>query len=94
MINIRKSAIKDIKTMVLLSEQKRSEYAEAQPQFWKKANEIQEKWFEELLKCKDYFLYVAEEEIFQILGFIIGRIVPAPEVYSPGDMTMMIDDFA
>jgi hypothetical protein len=96
MINIRKSAIKDIKAMVLLSEQKRSEYAEAQPQFLKKAknaNEIQEKWFEELLERKDYFLYVAEEEISQILGFIIGRIVPAPEVYSPGGMTMMIDDF-
>ena len=28
-----------------------------------------------------------------IVGFIIGRLVPAPEVYNPGGLTLMIDDF-
>ncbi len=29
----------------------------------------------------------------EILGFIIGKLVPAPEVYNPGGLTLMIDDF-
>ncbi|MDX2050628.1 MAG: AAA family ATPase [Rickettsiaceae bacterium] len=28
-----------------------------------------------------------------IVGFIIGRLMPAPEVYNPGGLTLMIDDF-
>jgi hypothetical protein len=29
----------------------------------------------------------------EVLGFIIGRLMPAPEVYNPGGLTLMIDDF-
>jgi hypothetical protein len=29
----------------------------------------------------------------EVLGFIIGRLMPAPEVYNPGGLTVMIDDF-
>jgi predicted acetyltransferase len=28
-----------------------------------------------------------------IKGFIIGKLMPAPEVYNPGGLTLMIDDF-
>jgi len=28
-----------------------------------------------------------------IEGFIIGKVIPAPEVYDPGGLTLMIDDF-
>lgn len=28
-----------------------------------------------------------------ILGFIIGKLMHAPEVYNPGGLTIMIDDF-
>ncbi len=28
-----------------------------------------------------------------IVGFVIGRLIPAPEVYDPGGLTLMIDDF-
>jgi hypothetical protein len=28
-----------------------------------------------------------------ILGFIIGKLMPAPEVYNPSGLTLMIDDF-
>jgi hypothetical protein len=28
-----------------------------------------------------------------MLGFIIGKLVLAPEVYDPGGLTLMIDDF-
>ena len=95
MSSIRKATINNIETMVLLYDQKRTEYSKAQPQFWKRAenaNQIQANWFKQLLEHKDYFCYVAENNS-QIDGFIIGRIVLAPEVYNPGGMTMMIDDF-
>lgn len=29
----------------------------------------------------------------EILGFIIGKIVSAPEVYAPGGQTLIVDDF-
>lgn len=29
----------------------------------------------------------------EVLGFIIGKLMPAPEVYNPGGLTLMIDDF-
>jgi GNAT superfamily N-acetyltransferase len=29
----------------------------------------------------------------KIAGFIIGKLMPAPEVYNPGGLTLMIDDF-
>ncbi len=38
-------------------------------------------------------MLTAEDEHQQILGFIIGRLLPAPEVYNPGGFTLMIDDF-
>ena len=95
MTNIRKANLNDIDVMVALSDQKRTEYAKAQPQFWKKAenaNAMQAQWFKELLEDKNCFLFVAEENL-QIMGFVIGRMVGAPEVYNPGGITMMIDDF-
>ena len=38
-------------------------------------------------------LVTPQDEQQQILGFIIGRLLPAPEVYNPGGLTIMIDDF-
>lgn len=85
----------DITSMVELSHQKRKNYEQAQPQFWRYADgaEVtQTKWFEELLQHRDYILLVAKENS-KIIGFIIGRLVKAPEVYNPGGLTLMIDDF-
>lgn len=85
----------DIGAMVNLSYQKRKNYEQAQPQFWRysgNAEEIQARWFEELLEHKDYILLVAKENS-KVIGFIIGRLVKAPEVYNPGGLTLMIDDF-
>lgn len=85
----------DIASMVNLSYQKRKAYEKAQPQFWRyseNAEEIQAKWFEELLEHKDYILLAAKENQ-NTFGFIIGRLVKAPEVYNPGGLTLMIDDF-
>jgi hypothetical protein len=29
----------------------------------------------------------------KVIGFIIGKLTAAPEVYNPGGLTLMIDDF-
>ena len=38
-------------------------------------------------------MLTAESNTQEILGFIIGKLMPAPEVYNPGGSTLMIDDF-
>ncbi len=81
--------------MVHLSYQKRRDYEKAHPQFWKHAigaEDIQSKWFAELLDRNDHIILVAKSNI-EIIGFIIGNLVKAPEVYAPGGLTIMIDDF-
>lgn len=85
----------DIESMVNLSYQKRKAYDKAQGQFWRYAEgaeEVQHKWFEELLRFDYYVILVAKSEL-ETIGFIIGRLVKAPEVYDPGGLTLMIDDF-
>lgn len=92
---IRPAILVDIPLMVALSYQKRLNYQEAQPQFWrhaKNAEDIQCAWFKELLGNDDHILLVAEVEQ-SIHGFIIGKLTQAPEVYDPGGMTLIIDDF-
>ncbi len=54
---------------------------------------MRQKWFKELLGDKNYLMFTAESDTQEILGFIIGKLRPAPEVYNPGGLTLMIDDF-
>ncbi|MDP1974619.1 MAG: GNAT family N-acetyltransferase [Alphaproteobacteria bacterium] len=84
-----------IDAMVLLSDGKRQSYEKAQPQFWKRAdnaNEIQSEYFHTLLNQPDHILLVTEINN-EIKGFVIGKLLSAPEVYNPGGLTLMIDDF-
>ena len=93
--HLRLATIDDVAAMVALSYQKRRNYEQAQPQFWKhakNAEEAQSKWFKELLKQDDHLLLVTEEN-HKVIGFIIGQLVKVPEVYDPGGLTLMIDDF-
>jgi predicted acetyltransferase len=94
---VRTSQLSDIDAMVLLSKAKRLAYEKAQPQFWRYAGEegdnTQRQWFKELLENKNYVMFTAESDTQEILGFIIGKLMPAPEVYNPGGLTLMIDDF-
>jgi len=93
--SIRPGTLDDVTAMVSLSYQKRRDYEKAQPQFWKyaeHAEETQSKWFKELLKQDDCLVLVTEEN-HEVVGFIIGHIIKAPEVYNPGGLTLMIDDF-
>lgn len=96
-ISTRLSTLSDIDALVSLSKAKRFEYEKAQPQFWRSAGEsgdhAQRQWFKELLVAEDYLMFTAKDENQEILGFVIGRFVSAPEVYNPGGLTLMIDDF-
>ena len=96
-ITTRPTKSSDIDGMVSLSRSKRLEYEKAQPQFWRYAGEAgdnaQEKWFKELLEDKNYLMFTAASNTQEILGFVIGRLMHAPEVYDPGGLTLMIDDF-
>lgn len=94
---VRASALSDVSAMVSLSKAKRILYEKAQPQFWRHAGEegdkAQSEWFAELLEDKNHVMFTAESDAKEILGFIIGKLMPAPEVYNPGGLTLMIDDF-
>jgi hypothetical protein len=98
--SVRMATKKDVKAMVRLSEIKHDSYQKAQPQFWRKAknaNQIQAKWFEKLLNDKNYILLVGEFKNpknikKRLVGFVIGNLVKAPEIYNP-ELTLMIDDF-
>ncbi len=94
---IRTTKLSDIDAMVSLSKAKRMLYEKAQPQFWRYAGEkgdnTQRQWFKQLLEDKNHVMFTAENDTQEILGFIIGKLMPAPEVYNPGGLTLMIDDF-
>lgn len=95
-IYIRQMSISDVGACVNCSYIKRREYEKAQPQFWKyaggHAEQSQAKYFEELLSKNEYIMLVAGYEN-KIVGFIIGKLMNAPDVYDPGGQTLMIDDF-
>ena len=86
----------DINAINQLSRLKRKNYEKAQPIFWKWAGETGEKmqrnWFKKLLSCENYIGLTAKNS-HKVKGFIIGKIIEAPEVYRPGGPTLMIDDF-
>jgi chloramphenicol 3-O phosphotransferase len=94
---VRTSQLSDIDAMVSLSKAKRLSYEKAQPQFWRYAGEegdnMQRKWFKQLLEDTNHVMFTAESDAKEILGFVIGKLMPAPEVYNPGGLTLMIDDF-
>ena len=96
-ILVRPSTLSDIDTMVSLSKTKRLSYEKAQAQFWhyagKSGDNAQREWFEELIGNKEYLMFSAEDQHTGILGFVIGKLISAPEVYNPGGLTLMIDDF-
>lgn len=81
--------------MVSLSKEKRLRYEQFQPQFWRHARNAetaQSIWFASLLSQDIYLMYIAYEAE-EIKGFIIGELQEAPEVYDPGGLTLVIDDF-
>jgi GNAT superfamily N-acetyltransferase len=94
-IVVRQVGEDDISAMVSLSYQKRRAYEKAQPRFWgyaPGAEESQSQYFNELLTQDDHILLVAQAHD-KVVGFVIGHLKRAPQVYDPGGLTLMIDDF-
>ena len=90
----RSATKSDTEAMVALSCLKRKACEKAQAKFWAHADgaeKVQSDWFEELLARNVHTLLVEEEE--SMVGFLTGRILPAPEVHDPGGLTLMVDDF-
>lgn len=89
--------INDIDKMVLLSKAKRLAYEKAQPMFWayagEEGDEKQKAWFKTLLSNPDYLMLTAKDTNQVLVGFVIGKLIEAPEVYQPGGLTLLIDDF-
>lgn len=86
---IRSTNLFDVEALMSLSRDKRLNYEKAQHQLWRYAgllgDQAQRKWFQELLINKNYLMFAAAYVDGKIPGFIIGRLIPAPEVYNPGD---------
>lgn len=85
----------DVDLMVELSHQKRISYEKAQPQFWKMAknsDEVQRNWFLSEIQKPEVIAIVCKDSQENFLGFLIGKLVEPPSVYSAG-LTLMIDDF-
>ncbi len=92
---IRFATSADVSAMVALSDQERRAYEHAQPKFWRRAenaNEKQAKFFQWLLFRGIHLLLVAEAN-HKVIGFVIGQVIAAPHVYEPKGMTLKIDDF-
>ncbi|MDA0911498.1 MAG: hypothetical protein O2809_08095 [Proteobacteria bacterium] len=92
---VRTSQLSDIDTMVLLSKAKRLVYEKAQPQFWRytgdEGDNTQRQWFKELLENENHVMFTAESDTQEILGLIIDKLMPVPEVYNPGGLTLMVN---
>ena len=91
----RKATDADISFMVALSHQKRRDYEQAQPQFWRYATgaeDSQSEYFKDLLARDDHIMLISES-MNKVAGFIIGHLVKSPEVYDPGGLTLKVDDF-
>lgn len=85
----------DLNEILNLANSKRAEYEIYQPIFWRVAPDA-------ITQQRDYLAnQIADEEVItfvatsegKLVGFIIGRLVPAPPVYNPGGLTCSIDDF-
>ncbi len=96
-IQIYLANLNDIDDMSRLSKDKRLAYEKAQPKFWAyagaKGDEIQKVWFKELLDNPEYLLFIAKDSNQQCMGFVIGKLMQSPQVYNPGGLTLLIDDF-
>lgn len=85
----------DLEEILNLANAKRLEYETYQPVFWRVAADA-------IVQQRDYFAsQIADEKVItlvatsesKLVGFVIGRLVPAPPVYNPGGLTCSIDDF-
>lgn len=94
-MDVRRSVSDDLPGMVRLAENRRLQYQEYQPTFWKKADnsaQVTQGFFGKLIDEHGWHCFSAVDG-HEILGFLIARETTAPPVYAPGGATITVDDF-
>jgi hypothetical protein len=92
---IRPATLTDVPRMIGLAEQKRAQYEQYQPTFWRRAVDAQAAQtpcFEKLVADESVIALVHETDGL-LDGFVIAALMQAPPVYNPSGLTCMIDDF-
>lgn len=92
---IRSAEVGDLDEMLVLAKVHRRQYETYQPIFWRTASDAtarQREYFVSLIADEAIMTFVAICDN-TLVGFVIGRLVPAPPVYNPGGPTCSIDDF-
>lgn len=92
---IRAMRVDDIAQVAGLAQVRREEDSIYQPQFWRVAEGAVEAHtsFLAMLVEDAAVVTVVAVDGNDVLGFAIGRVVPAPPVYNPGGPSGRIDDF-
>ena len=92
---IRKAEDVDLEEILNLANAKRLEYETHQPVFWRVAPDA-------IARQREYIAsQIADERVItlvansgdELIGFVIGCLVPSPPVYNPGGLTCSVDDF-
>lgn len=92
---IRNAQQADCAALIELAAQKRLEYQQYQPRFWRIAAEAREKqlaFFTSMINRDDVLTFVCERADI-IEGFTIADFVSAPPVYDPQGLVCRVDDF-
>jgi hypothetical protein len=95
MMSIRFATAADLAAMLRLADNKRSQYMQYAPTFWRKAADgaaKQRSFFQSLLTKPNVIALVHEEQA-SVNGFLIASLIDAPPVYDPGSQVCLIDDF-
>jgi hypothetical protein len=92
---IRQAQPFDILRIVELIEQRRVQYQEYQPKFWRKAkdsSDAERAYLESIIDSPPAIVLVHEQD-GAIDGVIIGMLEHLPPVYDPGGPVCIVDDF-
>jgi GNAT superfamily N-acetyltransferase len=93
--NVRYAVAADVNAMAAMASDRRSQYAQYQPVFWRPASNAEEAhraYLAKLVNDHDVITLVSEES-GALNGFVVATITGAPPVYDPGGRTCQIDDF-
>ena len=94
-IRIRPASQPDLAHVTRMTEDRRVQYQEYQPVFWRKAEDsavLAGDFMAKTLAREDALFLVAESDE-RILGFLVATEISAPPVYDPGGKVCFIDDF-
>ena len=92
---VRTATGDDVDAICDLGREVREQLAELEPRFRRPHRDAavnQRAWFRTLLKSEAHRVLVYEREPDDVVGFVIGQLVPAPPIFDPGGKTLLVDD--